>query len=198
MQMIKRIILAITAALLALAAQEVRAQNDFALKTNLLHDATASFNLAAEYAMAPKWTIQLEGSVRLFDAYNVTLNHFLLRPEVRRWFCEDFNGWFLSAYMMGGKASVGRLWDLSSIYGRFPNLKNFLLKDATLASLGVGGGYDWILSRHWTIECAVSLGYMFVKGDEYDLEDTTTPLLEGSIFDYLGPTGLSLSIVYLF
>ena len=194
----KRLLLAVSAVLFALGVQEMRAQNDLALKTNLLHDATASFNLAAEYAMAPKWTIQLEGSIRIFDAYNVTLDHYLIRPEVRRWFCEDFNGWFLSAYMMGGKASVGRLWDLSQIYSRFPNLKNFLLKDATLASLGFGGGYDWILSRHWNLECALSLGYMFVKGDEYDVNYLSTPLLEGSIFDYFGPTGFSLSIVYLF
>ena len=195
--MSKRIILALSAMFLVLAVHEARAQDEFALKTNLLHDATASFNLAAEFAMSPKWTVQLEGSIRLFDAYNVTLDHYILRPEVRRWFCENFNGWFLSAYLMGGKASVGRLWDLSSIHNRFPNLKNYLLKDASLASVGVGCGYDWILSRHWNLEAAVSLGYMFIQGDEYDLNDPV-PLLEGSIFDYTGPTGLSLSIVYLF
>ena len=194
----KRILLIIAATLFAMSAWEVRAQNEFALKTNVLHDATASFNIAAEYAMVPKWTIQLEGSIRLFDAYNVTLNHYLIRPEVRRWFCESFNGWFLSAYMMGGKASVGRLWDLTTIYDRFPNLKDFLMKDATVASLGVGGGYDWIISRHWNIECAMSLGYMFIKGDEYDLDDMSAPVLTGSIFDYAGPTGLSVSIVYVF
>lgn len=196
--MSKRIILALSAMFLVLAAQEARAQNEFALKTNLLHDATASFNLSGEYAMATKWTIQLGGSLRLFDAYDVMLNHWLVRPEVRYWLCESFNGFFVSGYAMTGQVNAGHLWDLSSIYYRFPNLKNYLLKDAMVVSAGAGIGYDWILSRHWNLEAAVSLGYMFIQGDEFDLDDLSTPLLEDSIFDYTGPTGLSLSIVYLF
>lgn len=187
----------VTALLMLGAVQKAGAQNEFALKTNLLHDATASFNLAAEYAVASKWTIQLEGAVRLFDAYDITLNHWLVRPEMRYWLCESYNGFFISGYAMTGMATVGRLWDFSPVYYRFPNLKNFLLKDATLVSAGLGIGYDWILGRHWNLEAAFSLGYMFVQGDEYHTEDDT-PLLTGSIFDYTGPTGLSLSIVYLF
>ena len=190
------------------AVQKAGAQNDLALKTNLLHDATASFNLSAEYAMASKWTIQLGGAVRLFDAYNVMLNHWLVRPEVRYWLCEDFNGFFVGGYGMAGVVNAGHLWDLSAIYHRFPNLKNFLLKDASVFSAGATGGYDWILGRHWNLELAFSLGYMFVKGDEYNLSvddngkyylaEDAKPLLTGSIFDYTGPTALSVSIVYLF
>lgn len=195
----KRLYIILAALLTLMAVQETEAQNTFALKTNLLHDATASMNLAGEYAFAPKWSVQLEGSLRLWDAYGFTLDHYIVRPEARYWFCERFNGFFASAYVLGGKATVGHFYDFSKIYRRFPNLDYFLLKDATLLSGGVGVGYDLILSRHWNVEFAGSLGYMFVKGDEYDYYDQDAgPLLTGSIFDYVGPTALSVSIVYLF
>lgn len=197
--MIKRLSIAFAALLTLMAMQEAGAQNTFALKTNLLHDATASVNLAAEYAFAPKWSVQLEGSLRLWDAYCSTLNHCIVRPEARYWFCERFNGLFASAYLLGGTATVGHFYDFSRTYRRFPNLDSFLLKDALLLSGGVGIGYDLILSRHWNVEFAASAGYMYVKGDEYDYYDQdSAPLLQGSIFDYVGPTALSVSIVYLF
>ena len=197
--MIKRLTIALAALLTLMAVQEAGAQNTFALKTNLLHDATASLNLAAEYAFAPKWSVALEGSLRLWDAYGFTLDHCIIRPEARYWFCERFNGFFASAYLMGGQATVGHFYDFSRIYSRFPNLDSFLLKDALLLSGGVGLGYDLILSRHWNVEFAASAGYMFVKGDEYDYYDQdSAPLLKGSVFDYVGPTALSVSIVYLF
>jgi len=195
----KRLYIILAGLMSILALQEVGAQNRFALKTNLLHDATASANLAAEYAFSPKWSVQLEGSVRLWDAYDVVLDHYIARPELRYWFCERFNGLFVSAYALGGKATVGHLWDFSQYYQRFPNLDSFLLKDALMLSAGGGIGYDLILSRHWNVEFAASVGYMFVKGDEYDYySDDPEPLLRGSIFDYVGPTALSVNIVYLF
>ena len=197
--MTKRLIIALAALLTLTAVQEAGAQNTFALKSNLLHDATASVNLAAEYAFAPKWSVALEGSLHLWDAYGFTLDHCIIRPEAHYWFCERFNGLFASAYLMGGQATVGHFYDFSRIYSRFPNLDSFLLKDALLLSGGVGLGYDLILSRHWNVEFAGSLGYMFVQGDEYDYYDQDSePLLKGSIFDYVGPTALSVSIVYLF
>ena len=78
-------------------------------------------------------------------------------------------------------------------------LDSFLLGDALLLSAGVGAGYALILSRHWNVELEGSLGYMYVKGDEYDYYDREAgPLLRGSIFDYAGPTALRVNIVYLF
>lgn len=197
--MIKRLYIALAALLSLVAVQETGAQNYFALKTNLLHDATASVNLAAEYAFAPKWSVQLEGSLRLWDAYGFTLDHCTVRPEARYWFGKRFNGLFASAYLLGGKATVGHFYDLSRIYRRFPNLDSFLLKDALMLSGGLGLGYDLALSNHWNVEFAASVGYMFVKGDEYDYyNQDSPPLLQGSVFDYVGPTAFSVSIVYLF
>ncbi len=198
----------ILAAVLALAVFAARAQDVVALKTNLLHDATASANLGVEVGIGDRWTVEAAASARMFDAYGIMLDHVIVRPELKYWFCEKFNGLFVSAYGMGGRVEAGHFWDFSQYYERFPNLKTFLLKDADMLSMGVGIGYDWILGRHWNLEAEMNLGYMYLCGDEYYLSqdadgkyylpDDAEPLLKGSIFDYVGPTRLSLSIVYLF
>ena len=191
-----------------LAALPSGAQTHWALKTNLLHDATASVNLAAEYAFAPKMSFELSGSYNGWVVNDVRLQHMLVQPELKFWMCERFNGAFIDVHGIAGKATLGCFYDFSQHYSRFPNLKTFLLNDATVLGLGGGIGYDWIISRHWNVEVEMGLGYMFVKGDEYVLSEAADgthylpanamPVLEGSVFDYLGPTKLALSVVYLF
>ena len=183
------------------SAFTLRAQNVWAVKTNLLHDlGTLSPNIAVEYALSQQWTSELSLSVNSWRSWGGSrLNHLLLQPEVKYWFCEKYDGWFVCANAMGGFASLGNFIDLSQYNPKSPDLRNFLLKDALALSIGVGGGYDFILSRHWNLEVEGSLGYMYAQGDEYD--DSVTPpdlLLKGSKFDYVGPTKLAVSLVYLF
>ena len=56
-----RIISLIIAAFVGIGS--LGAQNRWALKTNLLHDATASVNLALEWGFAPHWSIEAGGSL---------------------------------------------------------------------------------------------------------------------------------------
>ncbi|MBO4434979.1 MAG: DUF3575 domain-containing protein [Bacteroidales bacterium] len=175
------------------------AQNTWAVKTNVLHDvSTLSLNVAGEYAFKPQWSAELSASTNLWGSWGGSrLEHVLLQPEVKYWFCEKFSGWFVDAHAIGGFANVGKFWDLSKIGPRCPDLRNYELRDALMLGLGVGGGYDFILNRHWNLELEGGLGYMFITGDEYD-GATPELLLKGSKFDYFGPTKLAVSIVYLF
>lgn len=187
--------------LLALMLQTgvLSAQNTWALKTNLLHDATLSVNLAGEYAFAPQWSAELGASVNAWRSWGGSrIQHALLQPEIKYWTCERYTGWFISGNLLGGWATLGNFWDFSKVTPRSPDLRNYLLKDALVLGIGVGGGYDFILSRHWNLEVEGAIGYMYTRGDEYD--DVTPPelLLKGSEFDYIGPTKLAVSIVYLF
>lgn len=71
-------------------AQEV------ALKTNLLSDAFLNPNLAAEVALAPRWTIDVSGQ---FNTWNLSHDrkwkHWVVQPEIRYWFCDRFAGHFV-------------------------------------------------------------------------------------------------------
>lgn len=210
----KALLMVITAALLLPVA--AGAQNRVAVKTNLLHDATASANLGLEVGITQHWSVELAGSYRNWDAYDITLNHLIVRPELKYWFCERFNGWFASAYAMGGmNIDAGHLWwDFSQYYHKFPNFRKYLMADGKFLSAGVGIGYDWILGRHWNLEAELGLGYMYLRCTEYllpqdengnyyvskgDVTEGATPIYDHrSTFDFVGPTHLALSVVYLF
>ena len=195
-------------AALALSLGSAAAQERFAVKTNLLHDATLSVDLGVEYGFAPKWSAEISGSYNNWKTGDMWLNHWLVAPEVRYWFCRRFAGTFVSLHGVGGKATLGGFYDFSQYYEKFPNLENFMLKDALVLGAGVGIGHAFILGRHWNLELELGIGYMYAKGDEYEMEkggdgkyylpDWSIPVLEGSEFDYNGPTKLALSIVYLF
>ena len=208
MPMKAKYLIATVVAALTLGLGSAAAQEQFAVKTNLLHDATASIDLGIEVGIAPKWTAELSGSYNNWKTGRMWLNHWLVAPEVRYWTCRRFAGTFFSVYALGGQATLGGFWDFSKYYRKFPNLENFMLKDALVLSGGVGIGHAFVLGRHWNLEMELGIGYMYAKGDEYELvkneagkyylPDNTIPVLEGSEFDYIGPTKLAISLVYLF
>ena len=173
------------------------AQKHWALKTNLVHDAAASVNLALEYSFSPHWSVELSASANMWDLPGgFSLKHALAQPELRYWFCDRFSGWFIDAHAIGGwTPGIGGFWDFSQYYSKFPNLKTFMLKDAIMMGGGIGFGYDYVLSRHWNLELELGIGYLYVRGDEYDND---VLLLKGSQFDYIGPTRLGITFCYLF
>lgn len=102
-------------------AQEV------ALKTNLLSDAFLNPNLAAEVALAPRWTIDVSGQ---FNTWNLSHDrkwkHWVVQPEIRYWFCDRFAGHFVGAHLLGGQYNVGGIdipfssWEQTSRNLRIP------------------------------------------------------------------------------
>ena len=195
-------------ALALIGVGSAMAQDRVAIKTNILHDATASINLGVEVGVAPKWTIQLSGSYNNWPVDDIRIRHALVEPEVRWWTCERFNGFFVGTHLVGGSIAVGSLWDFSKYGSRFPNLKDYLLNDAFMLGGGAVLGYDLILGRHWNLEFELGLGYLYVTGDEYRMSTASDgthylpvgakPVLKGSVFDYVGPTKVAVSIVYRF
>ena len=71
----KRKILIVLTIFLA-AAYTADAQR-FALKTNLLYDATATVNVGAEFSMAPKWTFDLSGNLNAWNVCKALCYHWV-------------------------------------------------------------------------------------------------------------------------
>lgn len=95
--------------LLMLISMKSFSQN-IGVKSNLLYWATTTPNIGLETAVGKKHTAQV------FVGFNPwkqsggdqsSLRHWLVMPEYRYWFCQNFNGWFLGAHAMGGQFNAG-------------------------------------------------------------------------------------------
>ena len=86
------------------------AQN-WAVKTNLLYDATTTVNLGAEVGLSPQWTFDLSANFNgwTFGDNNKKWKHWLIQPELRYWLCERFNGHFVGTHLLGGVYNFSNL-----------------------------------------------------------------------------------------
>lgn len=165
-----------------------------AMKTNLLYDATTTANIGIEIGFSSNWTLDVSGNINAWTySDDKKWKHWLVQPEARYWFCERFNGHFIGLHVLGGEYNIG---NVRLPFGVYPATKGNRFE-----GWGVGGGlsygYQWILSRHWSIEGAVGLGYIYSKYKKYPCDVCGDLLNEGSK-NYFGPTKLALSVIYVF
>lgn len=180
-------------------AKPTEAQNKVGIKTNVLHDATASVNLSVEYAFVPKWSFEVGGywHPSAFNVFgNAKLNHWIVMPEVKFWFCERFQGAFIGAHFLGGQIYAGQFpIDFSKRFDRGVNFNTYILDAYRTLGGGISFGYDFVLGRHWNIELELGVGYVDAHGNEFQ---DGVEIYHDYHHDYVGPTKLGVSFVYLF
>ena len=167
---------------------------DVAVKTNLLGWATVSPNFGAELRISGHSTLDIYGSVNPFSFEdNKKWKHRLAMLEYRYWFCEAFHGHFIGAHTVGGEYNIG---NTKLPFGVYPNTRY-----ARYEGWGVGGGitygYQWILSRYWSFEATLGVGYVYSHFKKYPC-DTCGSLLESGKKHYLGVTKAALNLIYVF
>lgn len=172
-----------------LFSSPLTAQN-IATKTNLLMDATLSFSAGAEVKLAPGWTFDLSGSYNPWTlSENRKWKHWMIQPEFRFWFRESFDGWFIAGHAQGGVYNLGNLPFSLLGNGRY---------EGWFVGIGLAGGYQWILSRHFGLEMEIGAGYNYSRYDRYRCETCGEKLEEDMPYHYLGPTKASLAVIYYF
>ena len=167
-----------------------------ALKTNALYWATTTPNIGAEVAVARRHSVQLYYGLnpwRQSGGDRSSLRHWALMPEYRYWFCQSMSGWFVGAHLMGGQFNMSGV-DLP--LGIFGSLKDRRY-EGWFAGGGVTAGYQWPLARHWSLEAALGVGYDYVRYDKFRCGECGERLKSGHT-NYLGPTKLALSVMYVF
>ena len=121
---------------ISLSAQNV------AVKTNLLYDATATFNLGAEIGLSPRWTLDLSSNYNPFSfSDNKKWKHWMAQPEARYWFCERFNGHFMGLHLLGGQYNVG---GVKLPFGIYPSVEDYRYEGYYYGA-GLAYGYQWVL-----------------------------------------------------
>ena len=191
--MIRKMVISAFVALAAFTA--CRAQK-VALKTNALYWATTTPNLGVEASVGRKHTVQLFYGLNPWKQSGgdqSSLRHWLLMPEYRYWFCQSFNGWFIGAHLMGGQFNMASV-DLP--FGIFSGLEDHRY-EGWYAGGGVTAGYQWPLSKHWNIEASLGIGYDYIKYDKFRCGECGERI-KSDHTNYVGPTKLALSVMYIF
>ena len=184
--------------LLSCIGLSVSAQN-WAVKTNLLYDMTTTMNLGAEVRMSPQWTLDVSANWNPWTfSDNKKWKQLSFQPEARYWFCEAFNGHFLGAHLLGGIYNMSN-WDTDFTFlgTDFGKLKDHRYEGWMLGA-GIAYGYQWILSKHWSIEAEIGIGYVYSRYDKYRCAGCGRKTEEGKSHHFVGPTKAAVNLIYVF
>lgn len=195
---LNKILLTVGATVTAWLAIPAANAQDVALKTNLINDIALSPNIGVEVGLAPKWTLDMTAEMNLWKVDGRSWKHLYFQPEARYWFCQRFSGHFIGFHALGGIYNFGKLNLPFNMLGS--NLKK--LKDKRYqgwaAGAGVVYGYAWPLHKHWNIEAALGIGWLYTRFDSYPCQVCGTKIDRNKSHNYFGPTKLSVAVEYIF
>lgn len=160
------------------------------IKTNLLYDLTSSINLGLEFGLTSRNTLDVSVNYNPWTfSDNSKLKHILIQPEWRYWLCESFNKHFLGIHVQYAHYNVGNI----NVFNKG------ILEDryqGDLYGAGFSYGYQKYLSRRFSLEATIGVGYNYLKYDRYDCVKCGT--LKGKESkNYIGVTKLGLSLIYM-
>ena len=180
-----------------LGGVQARAQ-EWAIKTNILYDATATINLGVEVGLAPQWTIDLSGNLNAWSKDSHTKwKHWLVQPEARYWFCDRFSRHFVGAHLIGSAFNFGGIKNNISFLGTDLSVLNKQRYQGYAFGAGVAYGFAFMLSEHFNLELEAGFGYMYLDYEFFSCSDCGRRIGEGG-HHYVGPTKAAVNLVYLF
>jgi outer membrane protein OmpA-like peptidoglycan-associated protein len=162
------------------------------VKTNLLYDATATFNLGFEVRTGERTSLDVPLSYNPFEfSENRKWKHFLIQPEIRRWLGDGaFDGHFLGAHAHYAYYNVGNL--PSGPFSEFMRDHRF---QGWLAGIGVSYGYRLnFRNSPLALEATIGLGYAYQDYKTYECP-RCGELLGSASKHYFGPTKIGVSLV---
>lgn len=184
--------------LIFMGGGKLKAQ-DFAIKTNILYDATTTLNLGIEFGLAPKWTMDISGNYNPWDLPSGKLvKHAMVQPEFRYWFCDRFSRHFLGFHAIGGIYNVGNIPNNIKIGSLdLSPLSNYRLEGWGIGA-GIAYGYAFILGEHWNLEFEIGAGYIYTENDKFQCVECGKRLADNIPYHYFGPTKANIGLVYVF
>lgn len=186
--------------LASLATSEAFAQK-WAVKTNLLYDATTTFNMGTEIGLGQRTTLDVSGNYNPWTfSDNRKMKHWLVQPEIRYWLCSRFSGSFLGLHAHYAQYNWGGMLPWGFNDGKMFGIKNEQMLnhrfEGWLMGAGIGYGYHWILGKRWSLESEIGIGYAHLKYDKYPCEKCGEKI-NTEHKNYFGPTKVSISLIYM-
>lgn len=174
---------------------KVREPYYWAVKSNMLYDAVLLPDLALEFSLGRKWSVEFGGQWAWWNSYGDHHNCWRIQVagiEGRRWLGDrnkrrPLSGHYLGLYGMAGTYDVR----LGGNTGYLSNMSY---------SAGVSYGYSLPVARSWNVEFGLAVGYMGGRYDTYSVfNEQENIFYRGGRHEksYFGPTRLRISIVWL-
>ncbi|WP_018027707.1 DUF3575 domain-containing protein [Porphyromonas somerae] len=170
------------------APSEVR-RSWLSVRSNTLADIAMVPNLGLEAFIGEHWSWELSGYGAWWSKPKANFCWRLkgLESEVKYW---------LGQREQGGKGHHIGLYTQLFDYD-FQMGGRGVLGDRTHFGLGVAYGYAWSLGKQWTLEGTIGIGYLHGTFKQYGKQTNGCfPWVTTKQLDFVGPTKLSLSIVY--
>lgn len=164
-----------------------------AVKTNLLYLATTTLNVAVEFSLAPRWTLDIAAGLNPWDLNDRKggIRHGLVQPEARYWFCNRFEKWFVGLHGIYGQYQIQDI-DLSPL-GNDLTGKRY---DGWGAGAGFSVGYHLPMGKRWGWEFTLGAGYIYLDYDKYNCGECDT--FAGSrTKHWFGPTKAGVSLIFM-
>lgn len=159
----------------------------WAIKSNALYLAAGVTNIGGEYAFHRHWSVDLPLVYSPYTLARTYRMRFLyIQPEARYWLDRPMKGHFFGVHLHAGVFNVS-LDDKN----RYQSEKGF-------HGAGISYGYAMPLSRRWSMEFTVGVGYAFTKYCTYYNVPNGIRYEKDLPYHYWGLTKLGLNFVYRF
>lgn len=166
-----------------------------ALKTNLVWwAARGTANGAVEVALGKHISMELAAGNNRWNLRGTMDNnqkavHWVVKPELRYWLKEPFNGHVFGASAMGGRFNVGGI-DVPTLFD-----KKYRYQGWTIGA-GLSYGYHLPLSRSFGLEFTAGVGVMRLK---YSMSDCVKCATVGPQRTkmWVGPTNLGVKLAWV-
>lgn len=172
------------------AASEGRTPYTFAVRTNLLYDAFLLPTLGVEWRINRNIGIKLDGSLSWLGGNSDKVQKmWLLSPEVRWYLLRD------KRFYVGASGSYGE-------YNIYKYMLGNMLTDDTgyqgkLWNAGVTVGYQLCLSRNFSVDFNLGLGYTRSEYDSFAMIDKVRVYKDrDKSKNFWGPTQAGISLVW--
>lgn len=162
----------------------------FGVKTNILYLAAATPNIALEFALAHKWTLDLMTAYNPFQLQKGGINLlWFVQPEVRYWFCQRFERHFVGLHGIYGRFNIGDVGFLTKTFEQ--NRYN-----GWGAGAGIAYGYHMPIGKRWAMEFTLGAGYVYLEYDKYRCYECDEFVARKNRY-YFGPTKAGISLIYM-
>ena len=176
-----------------------------AVKTNLLYDALLTPNIAVEFYLGRRWSIEGEFNYAWWNFHDRHFHRIEMGGvEVRRWIGRKHDnpltGWFVGAYGFAGNYDLMYKSSISEKSGRpgYLERENSGLHHLTY-SAGLSAGYSVPIAKRLNLEFELGLGYLWglYSTYEYDAEYRDYHYVDTKKRHYFGPTKVEISLSWL-